>query len=572
MMARLWYLMLLCWAASPVCLPSRMSMIGTPEECKSAKFVPGYNLGGEGFDIVKMERKGAYVIDTETWKLGGNGSCKLYPNPFMNGEKQKVPVSLLDWRIVPKCSLKVSAMLYESAEALINDSTSSVLNNWKLALDIPLPSGSSTGFSLGGTHSNEATFGMRKSKEDFFTFSRHSVHCKVYRYRLATRPPLSHDFQSAVDALPSYSPGSQLSYRSLIETYGTHYITQVYLGGEIKAVTSIKTCLAAMSSLSATEVSNCLTVEASASFNYSASIQAMYKHCNEKKKALHLSQGFSSMYTDRITDATGGNIDGTDMLFTWQSNPSHYKNWLNSLRSTPDVIRYNLKPLHTILPSGHRAAAGLKKEVEKYIWENALQTKCSERCTIGHRSSKRDRCACVCNGNQNIRSNCCPVGKGRATLTVFKLYAKGLYGDIWTQTDGSVEVTYGDQIKRTEIIANNDNPIWKAMFQFGPIIIDMSKKLKFSVYDEDTYWNSDLLGQCSFDLRSGKWTDSCMLNHGTLFFSYEVKCAPSLGGEQCQEYIPTSMSPSLAEVFYTRNGVLLGDLDKKNAKSFIQSG
>lgn len=274
--------MLLCWAASPVCLPSRMSMIGTPEECKSAKFVPGYNLGGEGFDIVKMERKGAYVIDTETWKLGGNGSCKLYPNPFMNGEKQKVPVSLLDWRIVPKCSLKVSAMLYESAEALINDAMSSVLNNWKLALDIPLPSGSSTGFSLGGTHSNEATFG----------------------------------FQSAVDALPSYSPGPQLSYRSLIETYGTHYITQVYLGGEIKAVTSIKTCLAAMSSLSATEVSDCLTVEASASFKYSASIQAMYKHCNEKKKALHLSQGFSSMYTDHITDATGGKIDGTDMLFT----------------------------------------------------------------------------------------------------------------------------------------------------------------------------------------------------------------------------------------------------------------
>ncbi|KAK5619916.1 hypothetical protein CRENBAI_005284 [Crenichthys baileyi] len=60
------------------------------KECE-AHFVPGYNLGGEGFDIVKMKRKGAYVIDTETWNLG-NGTCKMYINSYMNGENQKVPL------------------------------------------------------------------------------------------------------------------------------------------------------------------------------------------------------------------------------------------------------------------------------------------------------------------------------------------------------------------------------------------------------------------------------------------------------------------------------------------------
>ncbi|XP_051242003.1 perforin-1-like [Dicentrarchus labrax] len=553
-MARLWQLMLLCWAWSPLCLPSSVSFIGTPQECAKAHLVPGYNLGGEGFNIVTMERKGAYVIDTETWKLG-NGTCKLYRNSYMNGESQKVPVAVVDWRTLPKCSLKVSSTVYDSVETLVNDSTSSVSNNWKIGLDIPVVP--SVGVGLGGSHSRDSTFGMQKSKQDRYTFLHHSVYCRFYRYRLATRPPLSHEFQLAVNSLPSYSQKAEQLYRSLIDTYGTHYITQVYLGGEVKAVTAIKTCEASINGLSATEVSDCLSVEASAGFANSASIKAMYKHCQAKKKKLGSSQSFSSAFNERSTEVIGGNINSADILF--ESNPSVYKSWLDSLKNIPDVVRYNIKPLHTILPSGHPASAGLKQEVEKYIKKNAVLRKCSESCKIGHRSNRRDPCACVCNSNQNIKSNCCPAGKGLATLKVYKLYAKGLYGDKWGYTDGSVEVKYGNLIKRTAIISDNDDPRWPETFEFGPISINMKNKLRFRVYDEDSYWNSDLLGQCSFALRSGKVTDSCMFDYGTFFFSYIVKCAPSLGGNQCQEYIPTPMSPSLAKVFYTRNGVLLGD-------------
>ncbi|XP_041790089.1 perforin-1-like [Chelmon rostratus] len=571
-MARLWHLMLLCWAWSPLCLPSSVSFIGAPQECKTAHFVPGYNLGGEGFDIVTMERKGAYVIDTETWKLG-NDTCRLYRNSYMNGEKQKVPAAVVDWRNLPRCSLKVSSTIYDSVETLVNDSTSSVSNDWKIGLDIPVDPSVTVGVGLGGSHSKESTFGMQKSKQDRYTFFRHSVNCNFYRYRLATNPPLSQEFESAVESLPSYSPQAEQLYRSLIDTYGTHYITQVFLGGEIKAITFIKTCTATMNGLSATEVSDCLSVEASATFASSASIKAMYEHCQAKKKKLNSIQNFSSMFNERYTEVIGGNINGADVLFEGQSNPSIYNSWLNSLKNTPDVVRYNIKPLHTILPRGHRARTGLKQEVEKYIKKNAVLKKCSESCKIGHRSSKRDPCACVCNSNQNIKSNCCPAGKGLATLKVFKLYAQGLYGDMWTQTDGSVQVTYGDQVKRTVIISNNDNPIWPETFEFGPITINMKNRLRFNVYDEDSYWDSDPLGECSFDLRRGEVTDSCMLNHGTFFFSYIVECAPSLGGQQCQEYIPSPLSPSLAKVFHTRNGVLVGEKGKWSAESVVsQSG
>ncbi|CAJ1053296.1 hypothetical protein PFLUV_G00012910 [Xyrichtys novacula] len=561
-MAKLWPLLLLCWAWSPLCVPSSISFTGTPQECEKAHFVPGYNLGGEGFDIVTMERKGAYVIDTDSWKLG-NGTCKLYRNSYMEGEIQKVPAAVEDWRVLPKCSSKISSTVYDSVETLVNASTSSVSNDWKIGLEIPVPSSATLGVGFGGSHSRESTFAMEKSKRDHYTFMRHSVHCSFYRYRMKTNPSLSPDFQSAVSSLPPYSSKTVLTYRRAIDTYGTHYITQVYLGGEIKATTSVRTCESSVNGLSTTEVSDCLSVEASASFASTASIKAMTKHCDAKKKKLGHGQSFSSTFSERSTEVTGGDITEVNVLFEGQANPTVYNNWLRSLKYTPDVIQYKIQPLHTILPTSHPARAGLKREVEQYIKRNAVLKKCSETCKIGHQSAKRDPCACVCNSNQHINANCCPTGKGLATLKVFGLYARGLYGDKWTKTDGSVEVKYDHQIKRTVIISNNDNPKWPEKFLFGQITINMKNRLTFSVYDEDTRWNSDRLGTCSFILRGGSVSDSCMFSHGTFFFSYIVECAVGLGGDQCQEYKPAPMSESLAKVFYTRNGVLSGEVGMK---------
>ncbi|XP_069569959.1 perforin-1-like [Brachyistius frenatus] len=556
-MAALWTLVVLFWTWTPPCLPSSVTFIGSPQECKRAQFVPGYNLGGEGFDIVTMERKGAYVIDTETWTLG-NGTCRLYQNVYMN-EKQKVPASVVDWRIFPQCELSVSSKLYESAESLINDSTSAVTNSWKIGLDIP----GIGGVGFGGSHSRASNFAAQKSKQDRYTFLRHSVHCKFYRYRLTAKPPLSHEFGSAVNSLPPYSSGTQQLYHDLIDTYGTHYSTQVSLGGEVNAITAAKTCMATLSKLSGTEVKDCLSVEASASFKSPVSISAMFEHCKNKKKSLGSGQTFSSMFSERDTIVTGGNLNSADVLFKGQSDPSVYDRWIDSLKTIPGVVRYSLKPLHTILPYAHPAQAGLKQEVENYIKRNAMSKKCSESCNMGQRSNRRDPCDCVCYGNQMVESNCCPAEKGLATLTVFRLYAKDLYGDVHTQTDGSVEVKYGDQITCTSIIPNDDNPRWSETLQFEPITLNMWEELKLSVYDEDTRWNSDLLGKCFVKLQSGTFSRSCTLNHGTLFLSYTVKCAPSLGGNQCQDYIRSPMSSSLARVFYTRNGVLVGDTDGK---------
>ncbi|KAL1255690.1 hypothetical protein QQF64_013751 [Cirrhinus molitorella] len=527
--------------------------MGTSKECEDAPFVPAYNLAGEGFDVVTMERKGSYVINTEQWDLG-NGTCELRKNKYMNEIKQKLPAAVVDWRTLPKCSLKVSSQIFESSEAVVNDSSSALSASWKVGLDVKV-----AGAAVGSTHSREAKFAMKKSKEDKYSFTKHEIACVFYGYRVAEKPPLNAEFLQAIKSLPaSYDPDA---YRNLITTYGTHYTTSVKLGGKMKAITAIKSCQAAVSGLTDTAVKDCLDVEASGS-HYGATLKAETHFCQELKKKMGTNDKFSSMFNERQTEIIGGNINGEDLLFSGSSHQNSLQNWLESLKSHPDIVHYSLKPLHFLLSTNHPARKGLKKAVEEYIIQNALMKVCSEPCKIGKKCSVRDRCACVCESSQIIKSNCCPTANGLATLKVYNLRAKGLFGDRLTQTDGTVTVTYDTQMKRTETINDDDNPHWPETFDFGPVRIKMDNKLTFEVYDADSSWNSDLLGKCSFDLRSGIVNDVCAFKYGTFFFTYEVKCAPSLQGPQCNEHKPSPMAAPLADIFSSRNGILVKDMPR----------
>uniref|UniRef100_A0A672KQE3 Perforin 1 n=1 Tax=Sinocyclocheilus grahami TaxID=75366 RepID=A0A672KQE3_SINGR len=516
-------------------------------ECEDAPFVPGHNLAGEGFDVVTMKRKGSYVINMEKWDLG-NGTCKLENNNYFSRIKQKLPAAVVDWRALPKCSMKVSSQIFESSEALVNDSSSALSVSWKVGLDVK-----AVGAAVGSTHSREAKFAMTKSKEDKYSFTKHEVACNFYRYRVAENPPLHAEFLEAIKSLPA-------SY-TIKTTYGTHYTTSVKLGGQMKAITAIKTCQAAMSGLTDTAVKDCLDVEASGSYSV-ATVKAEAHFCQEQKKKMGTNEMFSSMFNERQTEIIGGNINGEDLLFSGSSHPNSLKNWHNSLKSLPDIVHSSLKPLNFLLSAEHPVREGLKKAVEEYIIENALMKVCSEPCKIGRKCSARDRCACVCESSQIIKSNCCPTEKGLATLKVYSLSAKGLYGDTFTQTDGFVLVKYDVQIKRTKTIDDNDNPLWPETFEFGPIKIRMANKLTFEVYDADKFWNTNLLGKCSFELRSGVVTDACAFKYGTFYFTYEAKCAPSLQGPECNEYRPSPMAAPLADIFSSRNGVLVKDMQR----------
>ncbi|XP_053095039.1 perforin-1-like [Pangasianodon hypophthalmus] len=547
---------LLIWAVFANLLPpptSQTCFKAKESQCRNVDFAPGSNLAGEGFDITTMQLKGAFALDMSSW-LQKDKSCTLCKNPYMGGQKQKLPVSVVDWRPNQKCKMKLSSSVYQSSEALVSSSTSSIENNWKTGLKIPTKNGHAS-LMLAGSHSKLAEYSMQKTKKDKFSFTSHAVSCGYYRYRISSRPILHPELRDEFRSLPAtYNRHTKQLYYKLIDKFGTHYITKVTLGGAVRSVTSIKQCQASLQGLSVDEVKMCLDVEASASMK-TASRQAEAHHCKQVKDKTLNKMSFSSSFSDRETDVIGGHVQNVDLLFSSNNDPKAYKKWVSSLPAHPDVLSYSLEPLHELMPAKGRRQEHLRNAIKDYILQRGLWKNCTSRCKFGVKTDPKEPCICSCHNNPGVALNCCPTQKGFAQVTVTAIKATGLWGDYLKQTDGFVKLFQKGKIFRgqTPVIWNKNSPTWNWDFNLGTVVLTQFSSVNLEVWDRDNGWDDDLLGRCTVKLKSGVEKNVCALNHGMLYYKVQVKCVPGLAGSSCMVYKPSPMEAQLEKVYVSRH-------------------
>ncbi|XP_063072363.1 perforin-1-like [Engraulis encrasicolus] len=546
------YLVVLCLSVIPPTTPSCTR--GSFRECKEAEFAPGSNLAGEGFDITRMQRKGAFVIDMNLWRRENN-TCLLCKNPYEEGKMQKVPVSVVDWRPTKRCSMEVSSKQYQSSESLVSSSSSSVENNWKASLDIQAKRGEGS-LTLAGTNSKLAEYSMEKTKRDKFTFLSHKTVCGFYSYRVSNRPNLHPEFQYAINQLPkTYTNENKGRFYKLIDNFGTHYMTKVTLGGMVHSVTSVRQCMASLQGLSSDEVKMCLDIEASASSGGKAKGSAAVNHCRDAKDKIEGGNRFSSSFSDRFTEVFGGHSTDSDLLFSADKDPSAYKDWLSSLPLNPDVITYSLDPLHELLPPQLLVRKELRKAIQHYVLEQGLWQNCSKPCKSGIKRNPKEPCACSCHGNPGVGSDCCPTKRGLARVIITAVKATGLWGDTTTGTDAYVKVFNSQKmlIGRSNVIWNNNYPQWNMPFDIGDVLLSQTSMVRFEVWDEDSGWDDDLLGACTVNLKEGTKGNACALNHGMFYYKLQVTCGPSLSGPSCSEYVSSPMNAQLEKLYVSRH-------------------
>ncbi|KAL2101340.1 hypothetical protein ACEWY4_003101 [Coilia grayii] len=546
------FLFAICLTIVPQTTPSCTR--GSPRECKEAEFAPGSNLAGEGFDITKMQRKGAFVIDMNLWRRENN-TCMLCRNPYQEGKMQKVPRPVVDWRPSQKCSIKVASSQYQSSESLVSSVTSSVENNWKadLKVDAKRADGS---LMLAGTQSKVAEYSMEKTKKDKFTFLSHKMVCSYYSYRVSNQPPLHPEFHRAINQLPKkYTSENKQRFYKLIDNFGTHYMTKVTLGGMVHSVTSVRQCMVSLQGLNSDEVKMCLDLEASASIGENAKSGSEIKHCQEAKEKIEGKNSFAGSFSDRLTEVFGGHSTEPDLLFSADKDPAAYKEWLSTLPANPDVITYSLDPLHELLPTNLPVRKELRKAIRHYVLERGLFRNCSEPCKTGIKRNPKEPCACSCHGDPGVGRNCCPTKRGLARVVITAVKAAGLWGDSTTATDGYVKVldSHNMQIGRSNVIWNNNSPQWNMAFEIGDVILSQTSMVRFEVWDEDSKWDDDLLGACNVNLREGTKEDSCSLDHGMFFYKLQVTCGPSLSGPSCSDYVSSPMNGQLEKLYVSRH-------------------
>uniref|UniRef100_A0A670JP09 Perforin 1 n=1 Tax=Podarcis muralis TaxID=64176 RepID=A0A670JP09_PODMU len=528
------FLFLLFLSVSPQCHKA------TEDECLEHKdFVPGHSLAGEGIDITTLEKKGAKVLDMNQWQRP-DGSCTLCQNSLLEGKPlQRLPVAAVDWEAKTSCQRSVHSSVQESGISLVLAEGSDVKNDWKAGLEVEVKPQALAQVALAGSRSKMAEFSREKSSQDKYSFASHEVSCSHYSFRLGHHLPQSSHFKYAVKTLPKkYQPDSRLEYRQLIQTYGTHFIQQIHLGGRVRDVTAVRVCEATLDGATTDEVKDCLSLEAAASLG-KVKMEAAFQKCEELKKKRNFKGSFHQTYSERQTEIVGGNSQA-DVLFCDGQSTEPFKDWLESLKSIPGLISYSLMPIHTLVTKGDPKREGLRQAVSEYVRERALWRNCSQPCPPGTRRSARDTCSCVCTSDGTTNTMCCSRARGLGKLKVTIVRARNLWGDNWSRTDAFVKVFYNGREMRTPTIWNNDNPEWKVHLDVGNIqVLGETSKLRVQVWDEDNRWDDDLLGSCDEPLQAGKPQNKiCYLNHGSLEFQYHLECGPFLGGPYCLDYVP----------------------------------
>ncbi|KAA0701535.1 Perforin-1 [Triplophysa tibetana] len=541
-----WLLLSLPSFTSPACFRAKATL------CQDADFVPGSDLAGEGFDITKMKRIGAYAIDMSKWERENN-TCKMCKNPFMQGKKQKLPSAVVDWRSIQKCHMSLTSTVYDSSESLVSSSSSAIENNWKAGLSVGDFS-KKVSVMVTGTNSKLAEYSMEKTKKDKFSFVKQGVSCEYYSYRTSIKSSVHHELSHEFSSLPEmYNEETKTNYWSLVEKFGTHYITQVKLGGGVHSVTSVKECMASLKDISADDVKTCLGVEASASMG-PVSVDAAVNHCKQMKDKKLNHHSFSHEFSDRLMTITGGHTQDPSLLFSSRNDPGAYKQWLSSVPEKPDIISYSLAPLHRLLPVRDPKRKQLRSAISHYILQRALVKKCSTQCKIGVARNSKEPCSCSCHHNPGVTPNCCPAQRGYAQVVVVVERATDLHGDYWDQTDGYVVLTNNKKsVDSTPVIWNNNSPKWGHSFNLGEKILSTVTTLKLEVWDKDSGWDDDLLGTCSITLKAGNKPDYCSLDHGGLYYRTIVTCAPGLSGTSCSKYVGFPMSSSLEDMYVSRH-------------------
>ncbi|XP_054850885.1 perforin-1-like [Eublepharis macularius] len=515
---------------------------GPEDVCqKHSGFVPGHNLAGEGFDITTLERKGASLLDMNQWE-NPDGTCTLCRNPLLKGKPlQKLPLAGADWEVDISCHRKLHSSLQESGISVVQGAGADVKNDWRMGLEVEVKPEARVQVSLAGSHSKMADFSIDKSGKDKYSFATHELSCIFYKFRIGHHQPLTQHFKRALKVLPQkYHRASQLEYHQFIETYGTHFITKLHLGGHVRDVTAIRECETVLDGLSAEEVKDCLSVEAAASIGAGkVKMDAAYQKCEEMRNKQSFKGNFHQRYTERHTEIVGGNSHA-DLLFSDDLTKEAFQEWLEGLKNMPGLVSYSLAPIHTLVAKENPRRESLKQAVSEYVLKRALWRNCTQPCPPGTQRSAHDPCSCVCPNHGNTNSMCCSKKRGLAKLTVTIKRAYNLWGDYSTDTDAYVKVFFQGKESRTSTVWNNNNPVWGIHFDLGDIqLLGDTSKLRVQVWDEDNRYDDDLLGTCDDSLQSGELQEKvCYLNHGRLDFQYRLVCGPYLGGHHCMDYTP----------------------------------
>ncbi|NP_001088381.1 perforin 1 L homeolog precursor [Xenopus laevis] len=503
---------------------------GTKTQCLKASFVPGHNLPARGIDIVTMKSAGNILFNTQQYMK--NNTCKLCQDSQDKDKWWKLPRALEQWNMQSSCRRTMVSKVLQSPVLVAKEVASRVQNDWTNDLNLTCTELQGN-VAMAGAQSKMVQFAFEKLHLDKYTFLSHKFECEYYSFQMSRHWNLSPHFLKALVQLPNYyNSRSNVQYQQLIASYGTHYITDATMGGQLQEVTALRTCEVALSDSTMQLVKDCREAEIMAAVVGPNNTMLSQICVPSTRKYIYVGN-FHQGFNERFREVAGGNA-----MFDLHNHLSGENKWLKSTEKDPALLNYSLMPIHTLINSRSPKRESLRIALSEYIKKRSLKIECP--CSGNTYPSQREDCSCSCSPSKYTNSDCCPTRKGLAKLIIEIRSATGLNGDYFSSTDSYVNFYFNGYEKETETIFDNDDPMWNETLDFGMVELGPLKKYTIEVWDEDITTDNDLLLTCKGILKAGNNKMSCQYSDMQLVYTLYTTCAPYLGGEYCDEYIPSS--------------------------------
>ena len=133
------------------------------------------------------------------------------------------------------------------------------------------------------------------------------------------------------------------------------------------------------------------------------------------------------------------------------------------------------------------------------------------------------------------------------------------FRDWLSSNDLFVLVKYGNQVRRTTVKWNNNNPVWDESFLFNE---SNEKTVVLSIYDEDAYSKSDKVQEYAVNIKSGE-----IKKYKTKYLEIEMGTMVSQN-----KLLESQNKVSICEKSLTEIGKVLEELKEKhnNVKNFLE--
>ncbi|KAL2099753.1 hypothetical protein ACEWY4_004147 [Coilia grayii] len=339
--------------------------------CDEQKTPPNSELSGLGFDVLMEKLKGP-VINTKSF----GGQCR---KRFSGDHKSfyRLPQSLLGYTFRVGAEHEFTDESYNSSWAY--------MKHYEKRHKI-----------TGGHDHFTSHYEFKEDKSYHLLIIRSEVEVAQFQNHGPDYLPLSEEFWKALSSLPVVYEAS--AYRSLLERFGTHFMSEGSLGGRFEFLLEFDSRSWQEQSSSLKDFHQCITKVKRFLF-----IKWKTTRCNTVYERLMKTKHGGSTRFPIKANTDGGNLGYAEglkhlNLQNPEGNHAMYTKWAGSVKDLPVVIKQKLRPLYELVkevPCAGMKKLHLKRAIEEYLNEKHA-CHCRPCSNNGQPTITGSRCTCLC--------------------------------------------------------------------------------------------------------------------------------------------------------------------------------